>query len=59
MLVDVVRAHDSKIAAQWELPVPHMEIAGRFPKSRADVLLRRTVARAPPPAPPGLREVPA
>jgi hypothetical protein len=41
VLVDVVRAHDSKIAAQWELPVPHLEIAGRSPKSRADVLLPR------------------
>ena len=41
VLVDVVRSHNSKIAAQWELPVPHLEVAGRSPKPRADVLLPR------------------
>jgi hypothetical protein len=39
VLVDVVRAHRSKIAAQWALPVPHLEVAGRSPHPRADVVL--------------------
>lgn len=41
VLVDIVRNHHSKVAAQWDLPVPHLEVSGRSPKPRNDVLLPR------------------
>ncbi|MEH1015112.1 lantibiotic dehydratase [Micromonospora sp. CPCC 206060] len=40
-LVEVVRAHSSKVSAQMELPLPRLEVAGRAPGPRSGVLLPR------------------
>jgi hypothetical protein len=38
VLVDIVRGHQSKTSAQLDLPVPHLEISGRSPKPRDQVI---------------------
>ncbi len=38
VLVDLVRSHTSKISAQVRLPLPELEVIGRSPKDRGDVL---------------------
>jgi Lantibiotic dehydratase, N terminus len=41
VLVDVVREHSSKVCAQLDLPVWHLELVDRSPKPRDKVLLPR------------------
>lgn len=41
VLVDIVRAHSSKVSAMFDLPVWHLEVAGRSSKPRHQVLLPR------------------
>ncbi|WP_169811234.1 lantibiotic dehydratase [Nocardia anaemiae] len=38
-LVDVVRRHESKTSSQYDFALTHLELTGRSPKDRANVLL--------------------
>ena len=44
VLVDVVRAHDSKNYARLELPIPDLEVAARSSKRSGEVLLPRDLS---------------
>lgn len=43
ILVDIVRRHQSKTSAQLDLPIPHLEVSGRSPKPRDQVIQPREI----------------